>query len=187
MTVRVGGDLLRASEAVVAHQCNCVSFGARGVAKAIFAKWPEANAYARRRGAAASEPGTLDVARLAARASPPGGASAGRPRGVVGLFAQRSPGPPKASGDDSAPRRLAWFQACLEALAAELRPSPGGLTGALTGGGGGPSVAMPYLIGCGLAGGHWPAYRAVLEKWAARHGVSVVLYDKDSQSLRAGR
>jgi len=163
VTVRVGGDLLAVSSGIVVHQCNCVSKGARGVAKALFAKWPAADVYARRDHN--STPGTVDLATVRA-----GQAGAGLV--VAGLFAQRMPGKPSRAGDDSAACRLAWFEECLETLTTALAAS-----GAME-----RRVAMPFLIGCGLAGGHWPSYRACIEAWARRHGAEVVLCDKDGQS-----
>lgn len=155
----VGADLLRATEPYVLHQCNCVSKGARGLAKALFARWPSADVY-RRRAGKASTPGTAEVVAV------------GPATAVVAVFAQRLPGGPKAgSGDDSAPARLRWFKLGLDAFADEVRLCPG------------DAVAMPFLVGCGLAGGHWPAYLEAIESWAAARQVSVRLYDKDRQSL----
>lgn len=39
------------------------------------------------------------------------------------------------------------------------------------------SVAIPYGIGCGLAGGHWETYEKYIRSWAAKHPtIKVVLY-----------
>ena len=63
VSVVPGGDLLSAAEPFIAHQCNCISSGARGTAKALFQKWPAANVYHRRpRGG--STPGTVDMASI---------------------------------------------------------------------------------------------------------------------------
>lgn len=53
------GDLLQATEQYIAHQCNCVSRGARGLAKTLFAKYPHANVYQSRK--SPSQPGTILV------------------------------------------------------------------------------------------------------------------------------
>ena len=49
---------------------------------------------------------------------------------------------------DTTHNRQRWFRECLEALDAL------GLD----------RVAMPYKIGCGLAGGFWPDYETMLNK-----------------------
>jgi hypothetical protein len=43
--VHVSGDLLGAPEQWIAHQCNCRSRGARGLAKHLFGRFPHANVY----------------------------------------------------------------------------------------------------------------------------------------------
>jgi hypothetical protein len=54
---------------------------------------------------------------------------------------------------DDEKQRLKWFKATLKQIAQlpELE-----------------SVAFPYQIGCGLAGGDWKQYRAALEEFAER-------------------
>jgi hypothetical protein len=158
-------DLLRCSEPFLIHQCNCVSKGARGLAKSLFQAFPAANVYARRAGP--STPGGIDLAAASPALT------------VVGLFAQYRAGDPAPLGqEDSAAARLAWFSQGLEAFAARAGlPHPPTRT---------THVAMPYLIGCGLAGGHWPDYLAAIEQWSQRYGVAVRLYDVDGKSLRGG-
>jgi hypothetical protein len=42
---------------------------------------------------------------------------------------------------------------------------------------GAKSLAFPYGIGCGLAGGDWKVYETMLRDWAAAHPlINVVLY-----------
>jgi len=82
----------------------------------------------------------------------------------IGLFAQYGPGKP--SKGDSQEERLGWFKECLDKVA-ELRDSEHGLK----------SVALPWGIGCGLAGGDWGSYEEVIREWArGMEGVEVVLY-----------
>ena len=71
-------------------------------------------------------------------------------RTIVNMYAQFAPG--KAGrGDDSAEKRLQWFRSCLRRV--------GRLAGV-------SSVAVPYGIGCGLAGGNWDDYEAELQGFA---------------------
>lgn len=154
----LGGDLLEDSqETVLAHQANCESRGARGLAAVVFKKWPNANIYAKRK--AHSTPGGIEARDCGDRV-------------VVGLFAQRSPGGARAGdGDDSAPARLRWFEESLDGL------------GALMAARGAAAVAMPFNVGCGLAGGKWADYRARVDAFAERYKVAVKLYDLDRASL----
>lgn len=114
-----------------------------------------ANVYAQR--TAHSEPGTIAPRDCDGKM-------------IVALFAQRSPGTPRATGDDSAVARLRWFERSLDRL------------GSLMAASGAEAVAMPFNIGCGLAGGAWPAYRKRLDDFASRYAVSVRLYDLDGVS-----
>ena len=156
MTVtELHGDLLASPHPYLLHQLNCTTRGARGLASAIFSRWPAADAYARRAGAV-SQPGTFDVTRLPDA------------RAIVGLFAQRHPGKSRPPSD-SAAARLAWFAAALDAFAEAELHDP-----ALR------EVAVPARIGCGLAGGDWGAYRAALEQWAERWDVHVHIYENGS-------
>ena len=88
-------------------------------------------------------------------------------RGIINVFGQFCPGkphrgqhPPEYKGIrandgvlDDEKQRLKWFQATLTQIA-ELPELE--------------SVAFPYQIGCGLAGGDWKQYRAALEEFAER-------------------
>lgn len=81
---------------------------------------------------------------------------------VINMFAQRSPGLAKSSGNDTSVARLRAFSSCLEKIA-QMEPRP-------------RSVALPYLIGCGLAGGDWRSYEAAIETFASETGIRVALY-----------
>ncbi len=83
---------------------------------------------------------------------------------VVNMIAQRYPGRPRRPNDTAA-QRLAAFADCLEAV--------GAIDGIA-------SVAFPHRIGCGLGGGQWPDYSALIEAWAARHpAIAVAVYAID--------
>ena len=100
MLVFVKGDVLEADVTYVAHQCNCTSRGAAGLAREVFRRRPDANTYAIDR-----KVGTVD-------AFPP---TCNSP-GILNCNAQLSPGYPK--GEDSAAQRLVWFRQCLSAISA---------------------------------------------------------------------
>ena len=82
-------------------------------------------------------------------------------RSVVNLYAQRYPGR-AGHGDDSEEQRQVWFRDGLAAV---------GQVAGLN------SVAMPYGIGCGLAGGSWPVYHDMIRDFATAHPhLQVTLY-----------
>jgi O-acetyl-ADP-ribose deacetylase (regulator of RNase III) len=143
----IDGDLLDAPEKFICHQCNCVTKSARGLSAAIFDRFPYADAY-RERGAQKSTAGTIQIR-----------GNGADQRFVVNMFAQISGGKPKAN--ESAARRVSLFRACLAELA-KVRNLE--------------SVAFPYLIGCGMAGGNWDQYRSELERFADVVKVPVVVY-----------
>ena len=162
----VQGNLLQHDADVLVQQCNCVTRRPLGLSAAIAAQLG-VNPYAERSGAgsvadAASSvvPGTIS---LHAVPNDPSG------RRVACLYAQYAPGSARKiypvyervkqeRGIQETPQlREQWFAACLAALAVELDRL------ALR------RVALPHGIGCGLAGGAWPRYRAMIEAWAAQH------------------
>lgn len=80
-------------------------------------------------------------------------------RFIVNMFAQYGGGKPR--GRDSQAARLDYFRQCL----GQIAKLPGL-----------ESVAFPFLIGCGLAGGDWTRYHAEIERFAGIAKVPVVLY-----------
>ena len=101
-----------------------------------------------------SRPGTIDV-----RHPPP--LSNNSPM-VINMFAQWELGPalkynrvpcPAIYGSDSSANRVTWFQNCLDSISNLGGEKPA-------------SLAFPFEIGCGLAGGKWPEYEAMIEAFA---------------------
>ena len=170
LTLRGGvlDDAILARVTAIAQQCNCVGCDGRGLADAVARKLPYGSSYADRRKAASSRfacpedravPGTIDVRRPP---TPAASGGLGRPW-VINLFAQWEMGaagkynrvPPPAGVVDTAAARQQWFRDGLAAIG-RLAPAPA-------------SVAFPHQIGCGLAGGNWATYEAMLEDFAAAH------------------
>ena len=131
-------DLLKAEVDVIAHQVNCMGVMGAGVARQIRDACPSAYQSYR---AYLSSYGTegLDKKVLGRVLMCPKPASENWPFGYVAhLFGQYGYGRyPKCYTDYRALRR------CFASLAIGMRQM--GLS----------SVAMPYKIGCGLAGGDW--------------------------------
>ena len=153
----IKGDLLKSKEKYIAQQCNCVTVKSHGLSAQVSKKYPWADVYSRRKAIkngrncakTRSEPGTIQID------------SNGISKNVIHMFAQYCPGKNgryagvyglpdlnKSSICDNKKDRLKWFKECLEEIEKQEITR----------------VAMPYLIGCGLAGGHWPDYRKALEE-----------------------
>ncbi|MDD5151763.1 MAG: hypothetical protein PHC28_15010 [Flavobacterium sp.] len=137
----IKGDLLLAGCDVIAHQINCISTGAAGLAKAIFEKYPDVNVYD---GTFNRVPGEniYTVTKKDAVL-------------VVHMAGQISPRSVKHqihSMTDNGTMRLEYFKSCLADLSVKL----GNETDRL-------KLGMPYLIGCGLAGGDWNEYFKLLQ------------------------
>lgn len=160
----VEGDLLESDATYIAHQTNCMSKGSRGVAQAIFKRFPHANSYAERfehqPPLLGQMPGDLEFK------------TDGRP--VINMYAQFHPGKPDEDprGVDQPFMRAMWFQQCLDKI--ELAGFPQGT-----------SIAMPFNIGCGIAGGNWDqTYEPMIDSFAKRmrrKGVEIRLYRKDQK------
>ena len=135
----VTGDLLEADAECIVHQTNCVTHGrAAGLAAAIFHKYPWSDIYATRQ--EYGEPGSISVH-----------AGSLDEHKVINLNGQFFPGQPRFySGFDSEKARLHYFHSALLEIG-DLNVK---------------SVAFPYKIGCGLAGGDWTAYHKMIRDFA---------------------
>jgi O-acetyl-ADP-ribose deacetylase (regulator of RNase III) len=167
-----GGDILKAHEEYIVHQCNCVIAGkALGLAEAIFAEYPAADVYKERieRRRPHDVPGTLSVH--------------GR---VINFYAQLLPGKPAddappggwpganryvnaaEAAKDTREARFRWFENCLSMLHRALPEN------AI------PSIAFPARIGCGLAGGKWQRYLKSLMQFAKANPMwRIAVYDNE--------
>jgi len=132
------------------HQCNCTSTYSKGLSSAIFKRWPHAEAYKGR--SRNSQPGTIDVK-----------GEEGKKRLVINLFGQYGPGKPKASGNDTKQSRANYFRQGLDSIAKLPNLK---------------SLAFPFHIGCGLAGGSWIEYEKMLKHFASQlpSSVKIVIY-----------
>ena len=156
-------DSILARVDAIAQQENCVGCDGRGLAEAVARKLPYGSSYSSRRRMPPQNkfavpedrgvPGTIVVCR-------PPAPGPGRPI-VVNMMAQFEMGAPNKykrvkpmPPDDGAATREAWFQQCLDKIAA-IQPPLG-------------SIAFPYQIGCGLAGGNWSRYDAMITRFAER-------------------
>lgn len=161
MIETITGDLLVAPEKYIVHQTNCVSMGrAGGLAYFLFKQFPYADCYSDR--AESSVPGTLDIR-----------GDGINDRLVVNLHGQYFPGGPLDDEDgteylDTAYRRQKYFHKALLRLAKVENLE---------------SVAFPYCIGCGIAGGDWTWYEGTINNFAKyikeKQGASTVIYQRE--------
>jgi O-acetyl-ADP-ribose deacetylase (regulator of RNase III) len=157
------GNLLDCDAQVIVQQCNCITLTALGLSQAIKDKFGICP-YAARKGIGnvanqetSAIPGTIEVIPIDSN------------RYCACLFAQYAPGTcaklyapyeraKQARGiQETAAIREEWFNKCLDLLAIAMVER--GLN----------SVAFPHGIGCGLAGGKWQNYEAMIRQFAAKH------------------
>jgi len=165
MSKIVKGDILNAEEDYIAQQCNCLTITSHGLSNTIADKYSWGDPYKHRtrmtRNCAIEEdrdtPGTIRVLR------DPKGISS---KAIVCMFAQWAPGKPRAFKSypewekDTYDARVEWFKSCLDEMK-ELDTK---------------SIAFPWTIGCGLAGGDWNTYRTLIEDFERESGIECVFY-----------
>lgn len=142
------GNLLHATEDIIAHQVNCHGV-AGGLAYYVFETWPEAGRKyhtmvdaERRRGTQMDLLGGIQL--LPQQDG----------KTIANIFGQYWPG---------ADYRPDILRNCLELLAEEAQIL-------------GKSVALPYGLSCGIAGGDWRQVYSMIEE--TMHGVEVTIYRK---------
>jgi hypothetical protein len=151
-------DLLNASEEYICQQTNCISTNAHGLSETIRLNF-DIDPYSHRqplngRNHAIPKhcdiPGTIKVF------------SNGKVK-VICMFAQYGMGKPYKYGnniEDSYAKRFLWFKTCLFEIS-KLRPQ---------------SIAFPYNIGCGLAGGNWDNYLSAIDYFSSYFQIPVTIY-----------
>lgn len=153
----VSGDLLSSTEDIIAHQVNCCGVMGAGVAKQIKERFPKAYQVYRKtcENYKGREDLILGQCQLVVCRNPSGGNAL-----VANLFGQLDYGKGKRHTEDYV------FMQCLMNLvvyANEVHAS---------------SIAMPYKIGCGLAGGDWESiYKIIAQEL---RGFEVTLYKKEN-------
>ncbi|CAB4196931.1 hypothetical protein UFOVP1290_451 [uncultured Caudovirales phage] len=149
----VEGDLFSSKEKYLVHQTNCISKRSAHLAKSVFTRYPYADVYSNRINP--DVPGTISIK-----------GNGLDKRYVVSLFGQYYPGLPKypASELDGTDVREKYFRKGLLAIS-KIKDLE--------------SVAFPYRIGCGAAGGDWNHYLFHIEnfeKLVLKQNVKVLIY-----------
>jgi hypothetical protein len=116
----------------------------------MFKAYPYANIYSGKLKVSARSPGTI-----IARTSP------GKPT-VVNMIAQVNPGKPSKESYDNYDARVEYFGQCLDAIDREFPDVK--------------TIAMPYGIGCGLAGGDWNLYANLISMWCGIRRPELTVY-----------
>jgi O-acetyl-ADP-ribose deacetylase (regulator of RNase III) len=157
----VNGSLLDAKEQYIAHQCNAVTQQGGGLYYHLTKRFTYADFYASRPANFRPKSGNAFPGNIVISGD-------GEQRKVIGLIAQYFPGRPKADSLtlDGHIARKTYFRMCLAKISVIK-----GLE----------SIAFPFGIGCGLAGGDWKDYRTMLEFFAdamkGTKNVRTVIYD----------
>jgi len=136
----VTGSIFDSKEKYLCHQCNCVTKRAAHLSKTVFEYYPYADIYCIRK--SPDTPGTIIVR----------GDRESR-RYVIALLGQYYPGNSKypISELDGIRAREKYFHKALLAVAKISNLE---------------SVAFPWRIGCGAAGGNWDHYLGTIENFS---------------------
>ena len=158
----IEGDLLDSDAKYIAHQCNCITHLASNLAHAVFERFPYANIYAKREG--------YDIKQLPLPGEESGNivicGDGKEERYVINMLAQLYPGSPKYpdSVKDGFLARQRYFKDCLIKII-KIKDLE--------------SIAFPFRIGCGLAGGSWNIYEKLIDIFAKKAKADVFVYRLD--------
>ena len=153
----INDDILNAKESYICHQCNCVTKTSHGLSKSISNKYTWADVYKIRskNEQQSDQPGTIIEFEHPIYPN--------NFHKVLCFISQIGPKKPNTykklylnTYSDTYQNRKKWFQECLYILDEKNYKT----------------IAMPYGIGCGLAGGKWDEYVKMLEECKT----NIVLY-----------
>ena len=153
----ITGDLFDSKEKYLCHQCNCITKRSAHLAQTVFQHYPYADVYTAR--TEPDQPGTIIVR-----------GNGEDQRFVIALLGQYYPGKPKYrdSNLDGVLSREKYFHRALMAVARIPNLE---------------SVAFPWRVGCGAAGGDWEHYLGTINNFAQyveeKQGARVVIYRLD--------
>lgn len=166
-------DISKVSEKYILHQCNCLSVTSNGISSLLCRHFKYGDPYHNRRLVQnrnyavpedRSTPGTISV--FDGKDSLPS---------IICLYSQYRPGrTTKNYGypkdyPDSARDRLRYLSEGLESLLEYFESVLGEF----------PIIAVPFMLGCGLAKGHWETYFALLQNFhyqLQQNGGGLVFY-----------
>lgn len=151
-------DILNATEDYIVQQCCCTAVKPAGLSKAIADKF-NVNPYINRRPMKKGGNTAIEEDRAT-----PGSCIILGERKIACLFGQYAQGKPGANEvADGAKDRRVYFSAAFMDLLTQIPPDA--------------SLAIPYKIGCGLAGGNWDLYERLINKIAvANPTLTITIY-----------
>ncbi len=146
----ITGDLLNSDAKYIAHQCNCITQKSKHLSAAVFKRYPYADIYTGR--TAPSIPGDIVVR-----------GNGEDQRYIINILGQYYPGKPKfpQSSQDGFEARRKYFFNSLKKIS-QIQDLE--------------SIAFPFGIGCGLAGGDWEFYYGLIEKFSNHIDADVSIY-----------
>lgn len=154
--IRLRGALVE-QEGTIIVPANCTKVGvALGITGKVYAAFPETTSYIQ--GCSRRVPSlflSVDVQSRKAKG----------PSVVVSLFGQYNPGKPD-EGRDSVATRLGYFRTAMDLLDWECRKKKW------------TSVSFPSNMFCGVAGGNWAEYEAVIVAFATRVPAQVYIVEE---------
>lgn len=153
----VSGDIFDSKEKYLCHQCNCITQRAAHLSKDVFARYPYADIYTGRQ--EPNRPGTIEIR-----------GNGVDQRYVINCLGQFYPGVSKypAGDKDGVAAREKYFHQCLLRIANIQNLE---------------SVAFPWKIACGAAGGDWNHYLVTITNFAhyveTTQNAKVVIYRRE--------
>lgn len=152
----INDDICNAKEKYIVQQVNCQGAMGAGVAKAIYTKWPRVKEQYTRF-CKQYKPVSLLSAVLYVRTD-----DKADDKIIVNCFSQLNYRR-KNDTEDTVYTNYAAFSDCMRKIENDLKGTP---------------IAMPYGIGCGLAGGEWEIIYNILCKIFGDENHSLTLYKK---------
>jgi O-acetyl-ADP-ribose deacetylase (regulator of RNase III) len=140
----VEGNLFDSDAQYIVHQCNCITWASAHLAGEVFRHYPWSDIYTQRKGTDYRDtPGEIIIR-----------GNGKDQRYVIAVLGQYYPGKPRYPNSklDGAEARKGYFFSGLK----KIIEIPGL-----------KSIAFPWGIGCGAAGGDWNFYHELIKKFAA--------------------
>jgi hypothetical protein len=135
----VNDNILNVKKGYILHQCNCVTLDCIGLAKSLELYFPDNLPYKnRKKFGTKNDPGTVYIS--------------GADPYIVNIFGQYLPGKPTIT--ETKKVREKYFEDALDAFVDFLDGTEEIVL-----------IAIPYKIGCGLAGGNWNNYLDLILKF----------------------
>ncbi len=138
----IEGNLFESPAKYIVHQCNCITWRSAHLAQDMFRRFPWSDIYTSRRDTHIEDmPGEIIIR-----------GSGQDQRYVIAILGQKYPGKPRfQTGIDCAEMRQKYFHGGLKKIL-EIKNIE--------------SIAFPYAIGCGVAGGNWEFYQEQINRFA---------------------